>query len=348
LTLSNLSRLRELVRVAKLYYEENLSEQEIALSCGTSRSSVSRMLAEARRRGIVTISFTSFNREGSAEAKGLRLTYGLKDVVLIPKIGSGSEARLKERLGAAAAAYIAEVIQPGQMVGVSWGTTLLEVALKLRARRVPGVSVVQLNGSVGQGGASYLGAQVLEMIAGKLGAKAVLFPAPAIVGDPALSEALMKDVSITEALEAARGCDVAIFTVGVVDPACVLVAAGYLTANDMRRLQTYGAVGDICSRFFDSQGRICDPELDRRTLGLCLSDLAAIPLKILVAGGRQKLAGILGALRAGYADVLITDEMTASGLEELTKNGMLTPTDVQANAELDGDLLRGGGTSRWA
>lgn len=341
--MSDLRRLRDLVRVAKLYYEANMSEQEIASSCGVSRSSVSRMLAEAKRRGIVTISFTGWNRQGTTEAKELRFTYGLKEVVLVPKIGGGSDVRLKERLGAAAAAYVSEIIRPGQMVGVSWGTTLLEVALKLRARRIPGLSVVQLNGSVGKGGASYLGAQVLQMIAAKLGAKAVLFPAPAIVGDPSLSEALMNDVSITETLEAARGCDVAIFTVGVVDPGCVLVAAGYLTANDIRRLQERGAVGDICSRFFDSQGRICDAELDRRTLGLCLSDLAAIPLKILVAGGRHKIAGILAALRAGYADVLITDETTASGLRDLAEGELSGAESATPSVGRGGGLLRNEG-----
>lgn len=316
---SDLEHIRDLVRVAKLYYENDLSEQEIARFIGTSRSSVSRMLTEAKRRGIVRISFARENRASSATESELQKTFKLKDVVTVPAIGDGSEGRLKERLGAAAAAYVSEILRPGQMLGISWGTTLFEVALKLRPHRIPGICVVQLNGSVGQGRVSYLGAQVLEIIAAKLGAQAFSFPAPAIVGDPAFGEALMKEPSIAEALEAARGCDVAIFTVGVVDPSCVLVEAGYLTADDMKDLRARGAVGDICSRFFDGQGRICDPDLDRRTLGLCLSDLASIPVKILVAGGRKKTAGVLGALRAGYADVLITDETTACEIANLAR-----------------------------
>jgi deoxyribonucleoside regulator len=315
----DLEHIRGLVRVAKLYHEEGLSEQEIARLVGTSRSTVSRMLTEAKRRGIVRISFAKENRTITENENELRERFRLKDVVTVPALGDGSEGRLKERLGAAAAAYVSEMLQPGQLLGISWGTTLFEVALKLRPHRVPGTRVVQLNGSVGQGRVSYLGARVLEIIAAKLGAQAFSFPAPAIVGDPAFCEALVREPSIAEALEAARKCDVAVFTVGIVDPSCVLVETGYLTADDIRGLRARGAVGDICSRFFDGCGQICDPDLDRRTLGLHLSDLASIPIKILVAGGQRKAAGILGALRAGYAEVLITDETTASEVAAMAR-----------------------------
>ncbi|MEW5865749.1 MAG: sugar-binding transcriptional regulator [Bacillota bacterium] len=340
--MSDLGRLRDLVRAARLYYEENLSEREIAVSLGTSRSTVSRMLAEAKRRGIVKISFASGNTAGSGAGSELQRAFGLKDLVLVPAIDGGGDARLKERLGAAAASYLSEVIRPGHKVGISWGTTLFEVALRLRPARIPGVCVVQLNGCVGQGGASYLGAQVLQMIATKLGAKALSFPAPAIVQDPALSEAFSKDPSIAEALEIARGSDVAVFTVGVVDPACVLVGAGYLTPEDMKNLQIRGAVGDICSRFFDSLGRICDPTLDKRTLGLSLSNLATIPLKITVAGGGQKVAGILGAIRAGYVDVLITDETTARDVMNLARHQAPSVNQVRVNARTDSETPLGG------
>ncbi|MEW6230208.1 MAG: sugar-binding transcriptional regulator [Bacillota bacterium] len=287
-----------------------------------SRSSVSRKLTEAKRRGIVKISFTSGYTGDHALGRKLQRMFALKDLVLVPDIAAGSEIRLKERLGAAAASYISETIRPGHKVGISWGTTLFEVALRLRPQRVLGVCVVQLNGCVGQGAASYLGAQVLQMIATKLGAQAFSFPAPAIVRDPALSEALRKEPSIAGALEVALGCDIAVFTVGVVDPACVLVRAGYLTPADMNDLRTRGAVGDICSRFFDSRGQVCNPDLDRRTLGLSLRDLVTIPLKIMVAGGTHKVAGILGALRAGYADVLITDETSAHAVMDLAAHQM--------------------------
>lgn len=332
----DLEHIRGLVRVAKLYHDDNLSEQEIARLIGTSRSTVSRMLTEAKRRGIVRISFAKENRASTETENDLRKTFKLHDVVTVPAIGDGSEGRLKERLGAAAAAYVSEILQPGQVLGISWGTTLFEVALKLRPHRIPGICVVQLNGSVGQGRVSYLGARVLEIIAAKLGAQAFSFPAPAIVGDPAFGEALMKEPSIAEALEAARGCDLAVFTVGIVDPSCVLVETGYLTADDIKGLRARGAVGDICSRFFDGQGRVCDPDLDRRTLGLSLSDLASIPVRILVAGGRRKATGILGALRAGYADVLITDETTACEIAGLARGAGLSRMDATDAADMAG------------
>lgn len=328
----DLEYIRGLVRVARLYHEEGLSEQDIARLVGTSRSTVSRMLSEARLRGIVRISFAKGVRARSDHENVLIETFKLKDVITVPALGDALEGRLKERIGAAAAAYVCEALRPGQVLGISWGTTMLEVALKLRSHRVPGTCVVQLNGSVGQGRVSYLGARVLEMIAAKLGAQAFSFPAPAIVGDSAFAGVLMKEPSIAEAIEAARGCDVAMFTVGVVESSCVLVETGYLTADDISRLRARGAVGDICSRFFDGYGKICDTDLDNRTLGLRLSDLLAIPLKILVAGGRRKVAGIVGALRAGFADVLITDETTAREVAGMIRGDSLRVNEVAPKA----------------
>ena len=44
-----------LYRAAKLYYEDNATQAVIASTLGTSRTTVSRLLAEARRQGIVQI-----------------------------------------------------------------------------------------------------------------------------------------------------------------------------------------------------------------------------------------------------------------------------------------------------
>ncbi|MGB8461693.1 MAG: sugar-binding domain-containing protein, partial [Priestia megaterium] len=71
------------------------------------------------------------------------------------------------------------------------------------------------------------------------------------------------------------------------------------------------AVGDICSRFFDKDGQICNESLDERTLGLDLEELKKKEYAILVAGGDQKIDSIYGALQGNFANVLVTDQFTA-------------------------------------
>ena len=54
---ANLTRNRAslLLEVSRLYWEENLGQADIARRTGYSRPTVSRMLTEARRVGIVTV-----------------------------------------------------------------------------------------------------------------------------------------------------------------------------------------------------------------------------------------------------------------------------------------------------
>lgn len=47
------------------------------------------------------------------------------------------------------------------------------------------------------------------------------------------------------------------------------------------------AVGDICMRFFDADGRHISSDLDERVLGIEAHTLNAIPRRIGVAGGAQ-------------------------------------------------------------
>ena len=85
-----------------------------------------------------------------------------------------------------------------------------------------------------------------------------------------------------------------------------------VSEGEAAELRQVGAVGEICTRFFDVDGRPCVTALDRRMVALDLQHLRAIPLVIGVACGKQKAAAILGAVRGGYVKSLVTDDVTAT------------------------------------
>jgi deoxyribonucleoside regulator len=114
-----------------------------------------------------------------------------------------------------------------------------------------------------------------------------------------------------------KKANIALFTIGSIKTDSLLFQMGYFTENDQKSLNEK-AVGDICSRFFDKNGEICDESLNERTLGVKLEDLRKKEYSILVAGGPNKIEGIYGALKGHYANVLITDQYTAKFL--LDKN----------------------------
>jgi deoxyribonucleoside regulator len=148
----------------------------------------------------------------------------------------------------------------------------------------------------------------------KLGAKAYLIPAPVIVRHRSLRNTLFKEKKIQETLGLARKADLVLFGVGLIGSEGLLWKSGFLSKSDTLKLKEAGAVGAICGRFFDAQGRECWHELDDRTLGLNLGELRNIRRKICVASGQEKVEGVLGALRGSFVDVLVTDENTAQFL----------------------------------
>jgi deoxyribonucleoside regulator len=95
-----------------------------------------------------------------------------------------------------------------------------------------------------------------------------------------------------------------------------LFKTGYTDNRLLRKLRTGSrrAVGDICGRFFDTEGSIFSKELDERTLAIELDSLRKKKLSVAIAGGSHKIDAILGMLRGRYCNVLITDAGTANGL----------------------------------
>ena len=75
-----------------------------------------------------------------------------------------------------------------------------------------------------------------------------------------------------------------------------------------------GAVGDICSNYFDLEGNLADEELDQRRIGISLTDLKKIPCKIGVVSGPHKASALHGALKGGCIDILYADEALGKAL----------------------------------
>jgi deoxyribonucleoside regulator len=119
------------------------------------------------------------------------------------------------------------------------------------------------------------------------------------------------------------GADVALVGIGTVDPdLSSLVRAGYLSPDGVAELRRLGAVGDVCARYCDRRGVAVPATIDRRIIGVGLPALKAIPTVLGVAGGAVKAESLLGALRGGYLDLLVTDREAAERiLDENATNG---------------------------
>jgi DNA-binding transcriptional regulator LsrR (DeoR family) len=134
--------------------------------------------------------------------------------------------------------------------------------------------------------------------------------APVLVDSPDIKQAMMRDRSIRGALESASSSEVALVGIGTLDDSAPLIRDHHISPRDRQRLLQQGAVGDMSTRFFNAEGEPVHV-LDERLIAIEWDQLKQIPHVIAMAAGLEKRAAILGALRAGCMDVLITDESTA-------------------------------------
>jgi len=146
---------------------------------------------------------------------------------------------------------------------------------------------------------------------------ATVIPTPIVASTPELAAALKAEPAIQQVLKQACGVDQAIVGVGTPTADATIVEMGYLEAEDVRTLRDHAVVGDILGQFFDASGRVVKLPIHDRRIGIELTDLAQIPKVVGVAGGLHKVDAILGALRGGFLDVLVTNELAALRLLEL-------------------------------
>ena len=112
--------------------------------------------------------------------------------------------------------------------------------------------------------------------------------------------------------------DIALVGVGTLDPDDRSpIFEGYLSAEEIESIFEAGAIGHVCGEFYTAAGERAAVDINDRTIAIGLDALRKIPTVIAVAGGATKAPAILGALRGGYLNTLITDDRAAVRMLEM-------------------------------
>jgi len=312
--LSDGERLEVLANVAQMYYVQGLNQTVIAKKMGVDRSTVSRMLTEARRQKIVEIRINHPISTHSELEKRLEEKYGLKRACVV--VNQAEEyTQLLRRLGIAGANLLMSYLTPNQTLGLSWGTAVSAVVDAIQMTGQAPLRIVQLVGAMGAHNDVYDGRGLVHRLAQKLGSDAYFLNAPFLVESPEVARALKSTPSISEALTLGRECDIALMGIGSTETAySSFYQAGYISLEELEALQACEMVGDVCGLHFDIEGGTPELGWHKRIITIQPEDLRIIPLRIGMAGGIRKLRPIQGALHTGYLNILITDEAAAREL----------------------------------
>jgi len=312
------------VRVARLYYFQNMTTAAIADEIGTSRATVSRLLSYALDRGLVEIRVHD-PQEVSGNLETLIAThYRLRSIQVVPVAAAASDKETLHRVAAHAAAYVNALVTPSSVIGLAWGTTVSEIADQLLPRHVHDVDVVQLNGS--GSGASFIntfGESIVSRVAQNYGARAHHFPVPAFFDYADTRSALWREKSIQAIRDLQDRASILLFSIGAEATGSYIHTAGYLGERERQILRDEGLVGDIATVFFREDGSWRDVALNARSSGPDLGCFQRAAHSICVVSGTGKLPGLKAALRGGFINELIIDEPSARLLVEHIRRSSL-------------------------
>ncbi len=305
----SVSDLATLVRVSRLYYELGETQEAIAALVGVTRPQVSRLLKQARSQGVVEIRIVDRSEVRSPAGDALREQFGLRAVHLAPRL-DGPPELTRRRVGRLAGEVLRGALRDGMVVGIGDGAAVSAVADELAADvSAVDATIVPLCGGFWRAGTAV---EPFRRIGDALGATVHSLHAPGLLDDASVRDALCAHAGVRGVLDLWGRLDVALFGIG--GPSWSESTVGTVA---MREIRAGGAVGEVLIAPFDIDGQLVAESLRARTVAFDARSLGRIALTIGVAEGSGKVTPILGALRGGFLNTLVTDTGTAEAVLNL-------------------------------
>jgi DNA-binding transcriptional regulator LsrR (DeoR family) len=296
--------LELMTRVASLYYMEDVTQADIASRLGLSRPKVGRLLEKARREGVVDIAIRTHPALSAGLEAELVARFELGAVVLVAD--QFSEDAQRALTARAAADLLARSLRDGDVVAVGMGRNVGTVPDQLVRPAGRACTFVAAMGGSPQVGGGINPNDICRRLAEGFRGRAESLYAPAYADSVASREAFVHHSDVRETLARARMAQTALVGIGDARNDSAVVQMGCFSAAEMSRMREAGAVGDILGFFFDVEGRAAGGGIGERVVGLSADDLRGVPRVIAVSSEEDKARSVLGALRTGIVDVLVT------------------------------------------
>ena len=301
-----------LAAVAELYYKDGLTQAEIGKRLGLSRQTIVSYLRQGKKLGIVEIKIKGSAYSGSSLSRSLRTKYELQDVYIsrTATLSVEETKRATARLGALA---LEGLLENGDMVGVSWGSTVNLASVEMPRGAFPEAEILLLQGSTEAAEIDSPEASTIR-IAWALGARCKTLHSPAILSTPELAAQLRAEPVLQNQLARFDDLDKVFFSVGSVDQDTIIATSGVASAEEMRRFRNAGAKAVLCGHFIDASGAHVGQDFATRTIGASLTQVKETKTRICVAEGLGKVAAIRAAIAGGYITHLVLDGVLAEAL----------------------------------
>ncbi|MFK0686757.1 sugar-binding transcriptional regulator [Mesorhizobium sp. IMUNJ 23033] len=292
--------------VAKLHYEAEMSQVDIARRLGVSTATISRLLQRARAEGIVRIEVLDIVTPEAVTAQLIE-GLGLRDAAVVETPAVGVLTALAAPLGGL---LRQTELSAGSVVAIGWGRAIREV-IRAGLPRIPGVLTVAATGGMQQQAAHFQINEFVRLAAEEFGGTPHFIHAPYLPSTE-LRGVFLGDAAISDSVALWDRTDVAVVGVGLPHA----INPPEASAATLSEQALFQAAGDVLRHYFDAEGTLISWEGESRMIAMSPAQLRAIPLVIGVAAGPEKATAIIGAARAKLINALVTDTKTAQAILE--------------------------------
>jgi DNA-binding transcriptional regulator LsrR (DeoR family) len=294
---------------ARRYYLDGASKSDIAAELGVSRFKVARLLDRARATGLVRIELDARGDLDLDLSIRLKASHGLRHCVVIDA-EEDDEELLRSALGRSVAALLAEIVEPGDVLGLAWARSLM--AMRTSLPLLPACDVVQLTGalSLPDDDSSI---ELVRDLARRASGQAFFYYAPMVLPDAGTARVLRTQPDVARAIERYPDLTKAVIGVGAWRRGMSTVV-GALAEQERREMYDLGVRGELSGVQIDSMGNPVTTPLTDRLIGIDAGQLHAVPEVIAVAYGTAKVDAVHAGIRGGFITSLITHAAMANGL----------------------------------
>jgi DNA-binding transcriptional regulator LsrR (DeoR family) len=295
--------------VARRYYLEGASKSDIAAELGLSRFKVARLLEQARATGLVRIELDARGEIDLDLSVRLRTAHGLRHCVVI-NAPEDDDTLLRSALGRATAELLAEIVEPGDVLGLAWARSLM--AMRTSLTRLPACDVVQLTGALSlPDDASSV--ELVRDLARRSNGQGFFYYAPMVLPDAATARVLRTQLDIARAIERYPDVTKAVIGVGAWRRGLSTVVDA-LTEQERREIYDLGVRSELSGVQIDGDGKPVTTPLTDRLIGIDARELHAVPDVIAVPYGIAKVDAVHAGIRGGFITSLVTHTAMATGL----------------------------------
>lgn len=298
-----------LTEIAVAYYQDEITQEEIAKKFAISRIKVGRLLKRAKEEGIVEITVRYHPVFSTRLEQQMLERFSLSRALIA--LDHQDEEEQRRQVAALVSGYLAMTLKDDMVLAVGQGRNVAAIADHVGSVAPKSCKFICGIGGTHRPGDAINADHISRRLAKKFGGSSETLYAPAYVENRALKEAFMQNGTIKETLDRARKADVALVGIGDMNENSYMVKLGWFTPHEIIDASlNQGVIGDIAGYdFFNAQGMHVDTVMNDRVIGLSIDELRKIPCVIAIASENTKALAILGALRTGAIDIIATSAL---------------------------------------